>query len=102
MTLNEYQKRAMSTAKDSARNITYMTLGLGNESGEFQGKLKIQIRDGFFDKEAAMKELGDVLWYVAGCAEMLGYSLEEVAEKNLGKLADRQARGVIGGSGDER
>ncbi len=102
VTLNEYQECAMYTAKNSAKNITYMPLGLGNESGEFQGKLKKQIRDGFFDKDAAMKELGDVLWYVAGCAEMLGYKLEEVAEKNLKKLADRQARGMISGNGDER
>lgn len=102
MKLNEYQKKAMETATESSKNITYMTLGLGNEAGEFQGKLKKKIRDGVFDEKAAMKELGDVLWYVAGCAEQLGYTLEDVARVNLGKLADRKQRGVIGGNGDER
>lgn len=102
MKLNDYQKMAMATATESAKNLTYMTLGLGNEAGEFQGKLKKKIRDGVFDEKAAMKELGDVLWYVAGCAEQLGYTLEDVACVNLGKLADRRQRGVIGGNGDER
>lgn len=102
MNLNEYQKCAMLTAQTSARNLIYMALGLGSEVGEFQGKLKKKIRDGAFDDKAAMKELGDVLWYVAGCAEQLGFTLEEVANVNLLKLRDRQQRGVIGGNGDER
>nr|DAR29688.1 MAG TPA: NTP-PPase-like protein [Caudoviricetes sp.] len=102
MTFNEYEGKAMCTALPTSKNLIYMAFGLGNEAGEFQGKIKKQIRDGEFDRKAAAKELGDVLWYVAGCAEMLGYSLEDIAGLNLSKLADRKARGVIGGNGDER
>ena len=47
-------------------------------------------------------ELGDVLWFVAMMAHRLGFSLEEVMRRNLGKLADRQNRGVIIGDGDKR
>ena len=47
-------------------------------------------------------ELGDVLWFVAMMARRLGFSLEEVMRRNLDKLADRQARGVIVGDGDKR
>jgi hypothetical protein len=43
-----------------------------------------------------------VLWYLSQLAEELGYSLETIAEANLKKLADRAARGVISGSGDQR
>jgi NTP pyrophosphatase (non-canonical NTP hydrolase) len=42
-----------------------------------------------------MKELGDVLWFVAGIADHFGYSLSEVAEMNLEKLAGRKSKGAI-------
>lgn len=35
-------------------------------------------------------------------AGSIGYTLAEIAQLNLGKLADRAARGVIGGEGDAR
>ena len=40
-----------------------------------------------------MKELGDVLWYVANVARYLDVSLSEVAETNLNKLGSRKKRG---------
>jgi translation initiation factor IF-2 len=53
-------------------------------------------------KEEIKKELGDVLWFVSEIATNLGISLEDVAHKNLDKLASRKERGVIHGSGDNR
>jgi len=49
------------------------------------------------------KELGDVLWYIANLAVELDLDLEKnIAQKNIEKLADRQERGVLHGSGDNR
>ena len=54
------------------------------------------------DEPLAVKELGDVLWYLTRSANELGYSLVDVAEINLIKLTSRKERGVLQGSGDER
>lgn len=46
--------------------------------------------------------LAYLLAVVAREAEAHGSTLDAVAQANLDKLADRQARGVLGGSGDAR
>jgi NTP pyrophosphatase (non-canonical NTP hydrolase) len=53
-------------------------------------------------KNDIQRELGDVLWYLSQLSRVMGLTLEEVAQANLDKLADRKARGAIGGSGDNR
>ena len=53
-------------------------------------------------KKELMKEAGDILWQLAGLCEVMDWSLEDVAQMNLGKLASRQERGVISGDGDNR
>ncbi len=108
MTLNEYQEGARRTAiYPSNQNIIYPTLGLTGEAGEVADKVKKVIRDNDQEFTTERKrdialELGDVLWYAASLAHDLGYSLEEIAQMNLDKLASRMNRGKIHGSGDER
>lgn len=53
-------------------------------------------------RQAMVKELGDVLYYVARIAIHLGVSLDDIASDNMQKLRDRKARGVLQGSGDNR
>ena len=48
------------------------------------------------------KEAGDILWQLAGLCHVIGWSLEDIAQQNLDKLADRQRRGKIDGEGDNR
>jgi NTP pyrophosphatase (non-canonical NTP hydrolase) len=87
--------------------VIYPTLGLTNEAGEVSGKIKKIFRDkqGLIseeDRTALKAELGDVLWYLAQVSTELGLSLEDIAEHNIAKLMDRQARGKIQGEGDDR
>lgn len=85
----------------------YCALGLAGEVGEIEEKLKKILRDkdcvmDSTDKTLLAKEVGDVLYYLAQLCEQLGVSLQDCAEGNITKLADRKARGVLKGSGDNR
>lgn len=50
--------------------------------------------------EELKKEAGDILWQLSGLCTIMGWSLEEVAQMNLDKLAARKAVGTIDGNGD--
>ncbi|MDP1624149.1 MAG: nucleoside triphosphate pyrophosphohydrolase family protein [bacterium] len=109
MNFTDYQQKSRATAKYPAigHAVIYPTLGLVNEAGEVAGKIKKIFRDkdgviGEAEREALKAELGDVLWYLAQTCTELEISLDEVAEANLTKLLDRQARGKIQGDGDNR
>lgn len=82
--------------------LAYTALGLTGESGEYSEKIKKLIRDGVLDKRLALAELSDVLWYLTASAKELGHTLQDVAEVNIIKLADRAERGKLRGVGDER
>jgi len=106
MNINEYQKEAKTTAlyKDK---LVYPTLGLTGEAGEIANKVKKILRDSEGKlsnpvREDLIKELGDVLWYVAAIATDLDVDLADVATANINKLKDRMSRNKITGSGDNR
>ena len=110
MTFEEYQKKALPTAiisKDDKRALYTRALGLVGEAGEIAEKVKKIIRDqndeySQADADEIVKELGDVLWYIAAMADYFGSDINEVAEINIQKLASRAKRGKIKGSGDNR
>lgn len=119
---------------ETSSNLSYMTLGLVGEVGEFTSKIAKGIRKGEYyigkrlegniyfpsdndlhytpqlmsaqnqlEKEKElMHELGDILWFCSGIAAVMGWTLEEVAQANIDKLASRKSRGVIEGNGDNR
>ena len=53
-------------------------------------------------KEKMAYEVFDVLWYAAENLRAIGYTLEEVAQMGLSKLAKRKAEGKIHGEGSNR
>ncbi len=109
MECDDYQRAAMRTARrrDAPDEFMHLVLGLVGEAGEIAEKVKKLIRDrnsdlAQLDLDDMASELGDVLWYAAVLASFLGLSLDDVAQRNVDKLADRQRRDVLGGSGDSR
>lgn len=109
MTMREYQCAAAEFAEFAPDSI-YPFLGLAEEAGEVCGKVAKWIRKNgdtgayrdLILREQIEKELGDVLWMTAACAAMFQLDLDSVAKANIVKLADRKARGVIVGEGDDR
>ncbi|WP_030156549.1 MULTISPECIES: nucleoside triphosphate pyrophosphohydrolase family protein [unclassified Glycomyces] len=109
MDMNEYQQAALRTAapRDKHNELFHLLLGLVGETGEIAEKAKKIVRDkgsdfANWDIEDLKKELGDTLWYLAVLADHFDIELEDVAKLNIAKLADRQQRAALGGSGDNR
>jgi NTP pyrophosphatase (non-canonical NTP hydrolase) len=79
------------------------TLGLVGEAGEVAEKVKKLIRDSSrFGNKEIMHEIGDVVFYATALANIYGKGLKEVLDLNIQKLDDRQKRGKLKGSGDNR
>ncbi len=97
MTLDDYQQLALRTAGnhgDFERTLIYTALGLNGEAGETAELVKKTFFHGHeLEQDKLRKELGDVLWYVAVMANAMGWSLEEVAQDNVDKLARRYPEG---------
>ena len=121
MELNEYQAKAMTTCLPSCNNDVYAIAGLTAEVGEINDKVAKWVRKGICRIEAnhivfntsseaevaehrkeLAKEVGDCLWLLALLSKTIGYTLDEVGEINIAKLADRKERNVIIGNGDNR
>lgn len=119
MELNKYQEKAMTTCMPSSENFGYMFLNLVGEVGEFASKIAKHIRkrnlaldnnnlqgqwnlddDTNAEINELKKEAGDILWQLSGLCTVMGWSLEDVAQMNLDKLAARKAVGTIDGNGD--
>ena len=106
MTLNEYQKLAMTTLNpelDDQNVLINGVMGLCGEAGEAIDLVKKHLHQGHpLDREALKKELGDIAWYLAETAHALGLSLEEVCAGNIEKLKKRFPEGFSVGASMNR
>ena len=124
MTINEYQTLALKTEAEKDINsnayqllnyamrelglssnaeetmakwrILNAALGLPGEAGEVADIIKkVYFQGHTIDREHIAKELGDVAWYLALAADALGFTLEEVFQMNIDKLAARYPDGFF-------
>lgn len=97
MTVNEYQKLAMTTLNPALSKKDVLingVMGLCGESGEAIDIVKKHLAQGHpLDREKLIKELGDIAWYLAETATALDVTLEEVLEGNIEKLRRRYPDG---------
>lgn len=120
MTFEEYEHAAGLTAiypnRGCQLGLSYVALKMNGEAGEFAEHIGKAMRDDGFGefrhnvhreltperRELLIKEVGDVLWYLAAAAHDLGTDLNTIAETNINKLRDRANRNALQGSGDNR
>ena len=106
MTVNEYQKMALSTLNPALGKQDVLingVMGLCGESGEAIDIVKKHLAQGHpLDREGLIKELGDVAWYLAETAYALDVSLEEVFQRNIDKLKARYPEGFDASRSVER
>lgn len=97
MTINEYQKLAMTTLNPALTEKEVLingVMGLCGESGEAIDIVKKWLAQGHeLDKEKLAKELGDICWYLAETATALGCDLEDIMAANIEKLKKRYPQG---------
>lgn len=100
MSPNEYQNECLRTANANPDTTTERdrlanwALGLAGEAGEVADALKKHLFHGKpLDRDALLKECGDVSWYLAVLASELGFTLDEVFLKNVEKLRARYPLG---------
>ena len=95
--MNNYQKAATRTIKkdlSTGHLIQEAALGMTAEAGEVANHIrKICYQGHSLDSKYIIKELGDVLWYIAEMCTALNISLEEVATTNIDKLKKRYPNG---------
>ncbi len=126
MDLKEYSKIIEETDV-SNHSLQFYIDGMGEEAGEIIGVLK-RIRRGDFDEicedkvsekieslglnyilhtykpivEKLLDEIGDREWYTHRFLNMLGYTFNDVLERNAEKVKGRKKHGTIMGEGDRQ
>ena len=95
-----YQKEALRTEAgmlhggDFEKRLENGLMGLNGEAGECIDLLKKHLFQGHpLDFTALAEELGDVAWYLAVSANVIGYDLSDIFEMNIKKLRKRYPDG---------
>lgn len=95
-TYQEEMKKFVSSIECKPEQSLLITsaLGVAGEAGEYADLIKKTVFHGKpFDKVHAVRELGDICWYIALACNVLGVTLEDVFEINIEKLSSRYTKG---------
>ena len=99
LTNDEYQEFVEGLASEKSKvdfntRLNLVGLGTGGEAGEVTDYCKkVLFHDVPLDEKKLIKELGDVIWYVAFACNTLGIKLQDVIDANVEKLRDRYPSG---------
>lgn len=92
MNFNEYQKLAARTMPTGAGYL-HALHGMASEVGEIHALYQKVFQGREIDYEHVLKEVGDLLWFVAEFCTIHGVNMGDVAEMNIDKLKKRFPEG---------
>lgn len=101
LSLKEYQDFVVQMASSRSKRdwesmILTAGLGMASEAGEAADRVKKHVfHEGEWDRDAFLKEAGDVLWYIAFGAHAAGSSIREIINLNVEKLRARYTSGTF-------
>ncbi len=96
---DKYQE-FVTTRMNKEEPLLNACLGLSGEVGEFVELVKKNRFHGKpFEISLAVKELGDIAFYLAMACESLDINFSEVVEENIKKLQARYPTGWVPGGG---
>lgn len=98
MKFDDYQQKTKRTEPDTTGRkleaLVNYAMGMSGESGEITDHIKKVFFQGHdLNITDMVYELGDVLYYVARFADLIGYDLSEIAKMNEYKLQQRYPNG---------
>ena len=96
MNFKEYQELAIRTMNKNLKRSEsekHALHGLVGEVGELHSLYQKVYQGHDFDGLHAMKELGDLLWFIAEYCTANGWSMNDVAQMNIDKLKARYPDG---------
>lgn len=101
MTPNEYRDATLAISRVRNEPLDHhqaaaalYALGLMGEAGEVCDEVKKALFHGKgLDRDALVKEIGDVLWYADRLLMWLGATMEQAMEANIAKLQARYPQG---------
>lgn len=92
-----YQNESMRTKDGDLQSVEQFkcaALGIAGESGEICDLVKkLLYHRKMMDKSILVKELGDLLWYIALMADAIDVDLSEIMSININKLKIRYPNG---------
>lgn len=96
MNFQDYQNLARRTQNgklNSCERRMHALHGLASEVGEIHALYQKTFQGHPLNADSVVDELGDLLWFAAELADVLGVSLETVAALNICKLQRRYPEG---------
>lgn len=93
---NEYQQLAARTINPELYDYEvemHALHGMVGEIGELNSMYQKSFQGHVFEEEHAMKELGDLLWFIAEYCTAMNWNLEDVMMMNIQKLMARYPDG---------